>query len=369
MKRLVYLSPVPWASFAQRPHHFVAWFHERTQGEVLWVDPYPTRLPQIADWRRIGVAVRGGATVPDWLRIIRPRALPIEPLPGSQFINRLHWRNTLHVVDEFLARGNATVCIGKPSWLALDVLQRAVNVPTIYDAMDDFPAFYSSQLSKASMTKREADVAARVSRILVSSTVLAERFQSHAVKTALALNACATAALPPVSALADRPQKAVIGYVGTMAAWFDWGLVMKIAKENPQARIRLVGPLLLQPPDILPANVALEPACDHAAAMRAMMEFSVGLIPFRMTPLTASVDPIKYYEYRALGLPVVSTRFGEMALRGAKDGVRLIGVDDDLSELVVKTNNLVPAPETMTEFRRHNSWEARFDTAGVVDGL
>ena len=27
--QLVYFSPVPWASFAQRPHKFVEWFHAR----------------------------------------------------------------------------------------------------------------------------------------------------------------------------------------------------------------------------------------------------------------------------------------------------------------------------------------------------
>lgn len=43
--QLVYLSPLPWDSFSQRPHQFVEWFHNKHGGEVLWIDPYPTRLP------------------------------------------------------------------------------------------------------------------------------------------------------------------------------------------------------------------------------------------------------------------------------------------------------------------------------------
>ncbi len=369
MRRLVYLSPVPWASYAQRPHHFVRWFRARTRGEVLWVDPYPTRLPTAADWRRVGRAdAPVDIVVPDWLHVVRPRALPIEPLPGSTFINRPLWCNTLERVSDFLAAGAAVICIGKPSALALDVLHGAAGVPAVYDAMDDFPAFYSG-LSKVSMSRREGTILAQVSRVLVSSTALAGRFAAQDIEATLALNACATESLPPVAALPARPAKEVIGYVGTMGAWFDWELVTKIAEQNPQAQVRLIGPLYLPPPGALPANVLLMPACDHAAAIRAMTEFSVGLIPFRLTPLTASVDPIKYYEYRALGLPVASTRFGEMALRGQNDGVLLIGVEDALSNLVKVASHLAPTHAQMAEFRTKNSWEARFDAAGIIGGL
>ncbi len=369
MRRLVYLSPVPWASYAQRPHHFVTWFRARTGGEVLWVDPYPTRLPMASDWRRVGAGVaHGDAGSPGWLHVVRPGALPIEPLPGSTLINRLFWRDALERVGNFLSSGESVICIGKPSAFALDVLRGAAGVPAVYDAMDDFPAFYAG-LSKASMRRRETEILAQVSRVLVSSTVLADRFAAQASKTTLARNACATGSLPPVAALPNRPQAEVIGYVGTIGAWFDWELVMRIAEANPQAQVRLIGPLYLQPPRALPANVSLSPACDHAAAIRAMVEFSVGLIPFRLTPLTASVDPIKYYEYRALGLPVVSTRFGEMALRGRNDGVLLIGAEDALSNLVKVASNLAPTHAQLAEFRTKNSWEARFDAAGIIGGL
>lgn len=367
MRRLAYLSPVPYASFAQRPHHFVAWFHECTRGEVLWVDPYPTRLPALADWRRVGggVAPPTSPVVPDWLRVIAPRALPIEPLPWSGRVNRRFWRPALAAIVNFLARGDALVCIGKPSEFALDVLRLAGDTPAIYDVMDDFPAFYAG-LSQASMIRRETALLAQVSRVLVSSSALARRFAARGIGTTLALNACASAALPPVAQLPARPASDIIGYVGTLGAWFDWPLVIAIAESNPRAEVRLIGPVFVSPPGDLPRNVALLPACDHAAAMDAMSGFSVGLIPFLLTPLTASVDPIKYYEYRALGLPVVSTRFGEMSVRGPGDGVQIVAAGDELSNLVARTRRLAPAADDIAAFRRGNSWEARFDAAGIV---
>lgn len=368
--RLVYLSPVPWASFAQRPHKFVEWFHARHGGEVLWVDPYPTRLPVLADLRRAksGV-VDGGATLsvetPQWLRVIRPSALPIEPLPGSGLLNRWLWRDVLSAADRFLAGGDCLLGIGKPSALALQVLSRNPEVPSFYDAMDDFPAFYEG-LSRVAMARREWAVATRASKILVSSTALAERFLTHKTKVCVALNACAVEALPGIDSFSASADNPVLGYVGTIGHWFDWPLVIALASANPMMRVRLIGPMYCRPPGKISHNIEVLPACNHAAALLAMQRFTVGLIPFKRTDLTASVDPIKYYEYRALGLPVVSTRFGEMALRGKQAGVFLVDDQSDLAGVVRRALAFVSNKGETQQFRNENSWEARFDASGIL---
>jgi glycosyltransferase involved in cell wall biosynthesis len=56
-------------------------------------------------------------------------------------------------------------------------------------------------------------------------------------------------------------------------------------------------------------NVRVEPAVAHDEVPRVLSGFDVGLIPFRLTALTAAVNPNKLYEYLAAGLPVVSTPF------------------------------------------------------------
>jgi hypothetical protein len=80
--QLIYMAPVPWDSFAQRPHKFVEWFHRHTGNEVLWIDPYPTRFPKFSDILRLGKEThRQRYANPQWLRVIKPTAFPIEPLP------------------------------------------------------------------------------------------------------------------------------------------------------------------------------------------------------------------------------------------------------------------------------------------------
>lgn len=152
---LIYLSPVPWASFSQRPHKFVEWFHKRTGRQVLWVEPYPTRFPCISDFRRTASTKHEARTAPpQWLKIFTPRALPIEPLPGSGWLNNWLWSSLINQLKTLVGIREPLVVVGKPSMLALQVLDAFNPKQSIYDAMDDFPAFYSG-LSRLAMARRE----------------------------------------------------------------------------------------------------------------------------------------------------------------------------------------------------------------------
>lgn len=367
--RLLYLSPVPWTSFAQRPHEFVHWFHERTEAKVLWIEPYPTRLPTLADFRQTRARKQSTEKeIPNWLTVLKPYALPIEPLFASGWINRLFWRQLLKTVSLFMAQDKCQIAIGKPSELALQILANAPNVFSFYDAMDDFPAFYSG-LSRFAMQQRERKLSKKVDKILVSSTALQSHFKHYPEKIILTLNACSVDRLPNIEELPLKPSKLVLGYVGTIGHWFDWALVCKIAKQLPQATVRLIGPLYSPAPSELPSNIEILPPCEHASAIQAMQEFSVGLIPFQCKELTASVDPIKYYEYRALGLPVISTSFGEMAMRGNEQGVFHVDESSNLNKVVEIALAYELDQEEIIAFRRANSWKARFDNTELLNKL
>ena len=90
-----------------------------------------------------------------------------------------------------------------------------------------------------------------------------------------------------------------------------------------------------------------------------MSVFDVGLIPFKRTELTAYVDPIKYYEYRAMGLPVLSTDFGEMHFHQREPGVFIA----DASSVAAQADQTLTFVDegARAAFVRTNTWEARFD--------
>lgn len=372
--RLIYLSPVAWSSFSQRPHKFVEWFHQHYGGDVMWIDPYPTRFPSLKDMGRKKSIDRPAVDAtrevhPDWLVLHTPRALPLEPIPGSRLINRSLWSPVLAAVRDFNDADDCFIVVGKPSALALEVLDRHPGSEALYDAMDDFPCFYDG-ISKWSMLSKEHALAKRVHWISVSSTRLALRLSHYKHKLLVVRNACdADLPLPSLESKADVERR-VLGYVGTIGAWFDWELVIQLAQSNPAHTVRLIGPLYNPPTNPLPPNVELLPACSHADAIGHMQTFSVGLIPFKLTPLTASVDPIKYYEYRALGLPVISTPFGEMALRIDERGVFLLNGASNLIDVTRQAMAYVDDVSLLEQFRRDNTWESRFDNAyGAIETL
>lgn len=366
MRHLIYLSPVPWGSFAQRPHKFVEWFHSRTGGSVLWIDPYPTRFPNWKDLRRPRPSDEntGEMSSPSWLEVLKPRGLPIEPLPGSGLMNARLWRAELQRVTEFANRSKTWLAIGKPSALGLKLLKLLRHCPSLYDSMDDFPAFYTG-LSSFALGQRERQIAQLVDVIWASSSELKSRWKHihnnvHLVHNGLDISAIQTG-IPTLK----TSKRKTFGYIGTIASWFDWKFVYSLAETRPTDEICLIGPVFEPHVGKLPSNVKLLPACNHHAAMQSMMQFHVGLIPFKKNRLTSSVDPIKYYEYRALGLPVISTSFGEMRLRAGEPGVFISQSLDDLTAMAESAIQFCSNGNNTHTFATQNCWEARFDAAWI----
>ncbi|WP_245933058.1 glycosyl transferase [Caballeronia novacaledonica] len=317
-------------------------------------------------------AIASGATVhrPEWVTVEGVRALPIEPIPGGTLINRLGWRQVAERVARFCAAEKTLLVIGKPSALAFDLLRHAGAACSAYDSMDDFPAFYTG-VSRAALARVEARIAADVDRLLVSSTALRTRWQTLRPDACLVYNGLDPSILPApdvakLARLGDGRPK-IIGYLGTMGPWFDWVWLTALARQRPNDRVRLIGPVFSQPPGALPSNVQMLPPVPHAEALKAMREFDIGLIPFIRNQLTGGVDPIKFYEYRAMGLPVISTGFGEMALRGNEPATFLIDAPDQLGDAIDAALRCRASDVDIAEFREANSWRARFDASSVLE--
>ena len=340
-----------------------------THGNVLWIDPYPTRLINIHDVKHLNrdLFFVGGVSAKN-IKVISARALPIEPLPGLGKLNCLFWKDVFKEVKRFSSRAPTILGIGKPSELATQLLGYGFYEYTFYDAMDDFPAFYRG-LSRKAMLKRECSIVKRVDKLIVSSIRLLKRWQ-HKPNISLTRNACDVDMLPSVTESFRPKPNIVLGYMGTIGDWFDWDLVYSIALQvKPEVKIRLVGPLYCKPPRDLPNNIELLPACSHEEAIAKMKSFSVGLIPFKRNQLTDSVDPIKYYEYRALGLPVLTSSFGEMQYH--RDDLGVFTISHTANPCALRSTIELALAYHPTEieiktFRIGNSWKARFSQNSLV---
>jgi hypothetical protein len=375
--RLLYFSPVSAGSYAQRPHFMVRAWLEWGVDSVLWVNPYPCRLPRWRDVRRIGGSAEQGTRLDPRVRVLNVPALPIEPLPlGSWLNHQLLWRGAWRDIERFAPGESLVVGVGRPCAMALAALRRLHPAASFFDAMDDFPEFHRG-LSRRSVRRYEDAVAAEVDLVVASSTFLADKFARRGLRVEKVLNAFeetdrrgddATLSVLQVSPSPPLPVP-ILGYLGCIGQWFDWPLVIRLAKMMPWARIELVGPCTAGPPGRLPENVTLLPACRQSEAGKHLARFSAGLIPFSSNALTAGVDPIKYYDYRAAGLQVLSTRFGEMALRGDDDGVHFLDQSGDMAEAVSAALGQRGDFAEANRFRRNNNWASRFRRSDSLRSL
>ncbi|MRN67109.1 glycosyl transferase [Brucella sp. 10RB9213] len=367
MKNLIFISPVPWASFAQRPHKFVFWFHKRHGGRVLWLEPYGTRFPSWKDLShtRKAIPIESANSIPDWLTVCPVRHLPLEPIPGSGWLNGCLWWSAIRDAVNFANHGECIIAVGKPSVFSLGVLKALPNCVSIYDAMDNFPAFYSG-ISRLSMRRREQKIVAQVDKVWASSTLLYERWSHQHNNVRLIRNGLDPDTMASVNPVTKTSKQAIFGYMGTIGKWFDWEMVFTLAKAVPEDIVRIVGPLHKAPPDTLPNNIEMLPPCAHSNAIGHISRFDVGLIPFMKNTLTDSVDPIKYYEYRALRIPVLSSDFGEMRYRKQENGVYLVSELKEIENATKAIRREVSNRSIDFAFMDANSWSTRFDQGDIV---
>jgi hypothetical protein len=364
---LVYFAPVKWDSYQQRPHYVVRHFLASHGSRAVWVDPYPIRFPRVADIRRFGQRLRLPVERPPNLTVLRFAALPLEPLGVGRWLNqRFVSETTVRRLRNLIAGHDVIVGIGHPSLVALSALTALDPAASFYDAMDDFPEFYSGR-TRLAVRAREAEIARAVNLVVTSSSALWTKFETVGRRRLMVQNSFEMSALPSLSPV--RNGRDVFGYVGCVGTWFDWSIIIGLAQAFPTADVHVVGPRFEQPWRALPPNVHLFPACALPRAIEHCQRFSVGLIPFKRTPLTQSVDPIKYYGYRGMGLPVLATKFGEMANRGVEHGAYII---DDVGSLETVAASALAAPAdsaAIAEFRRTYTWERRFEETGLFDRL
>lgn len=362
--RLIYFSPVHWTSYRQRPHYLVEFLLQADLEAVLWVNPYPQRLPRPSDlWHRRSSLFQQHTFNHPNITVYSMRALPVESLPGGDAINRhLVWPSLLVQLKEFHRVGRTIFGIGRPSALALQALEAFPDAWAFYDAMDDYPCFFSGRAS-ATLSSLENRLVKRVDLLIVSSHGLLDKFRNHGSLPWFLPNATCAAGFPDPSL--EKPIPPIFGYVGAIADWFDWELLERLATTYREAQFQLIGPVFRPFRRKLPPNVVFLGAIDHSQAIHLMKDFSVGLIPFRCNRLTASVDPIKYYDYRCLGLPVLSTPFGEMRRRAREEGVFLLDRDEILEEIVERALTYRSNLPIIRAFRQSHDWQQRFIERGL----
>jgi len=168
---------------------------------------------------------------------------------------------------------------------------------------------------------------------------------------------------PPEYAAIPEP-RAVL--VGTFSGWYDWDLLRQVAQMRPGVSFCLVG--RDSAPDMGLENVYVLGARSPEQVPGYMQHASVGLIPFSDCPRIRRVErPLKFYEYIASGLPVVSVPYG--ALSSMAPGVLFGRSPGEFAEALDAALRVTPEERVaLRRAARQFSWETIFERFEAILG-
>ena len=308
-------------------HHLMSRL-ARSGTRVLFVESLGLRRPDLGsgrDLRRIGRRLRRGVVAPrvrDGVTVLSPLVVPLH---SSSVVRRLN----AALLRARVARAASRLAFSRPVlWGYVpqaEVLLGVLNPDlVIYHCVDDIAT--QDGIDTQSFAAAEERFARRADLVIASAPALAARMRGFSDNVLYAPNVADTALFataldqgPIDAALASLAAPRLV-FVGAIAAKkIDFELVRGLAAARRDWTFAFVGPVGLGDPETDVSALSAEPNVHllgpraHADLPAVLRGADVGLIPYRDSPLTKSIFPMKVYEYLAAGLPVVATGLPALA--------------------------------------------------------
>jgi len=158
--------------------------------------------------------------------------------------------------------------------------------------------------------------------------------------------------------------KPIIGFLGILENRIDIDILTYLAKNNPEKSIVLAGPVWKTfPKDVFSqfSNIHFLGLIKGKEIPSLYNGFDVGIIPYKLNKFIKSTDPMKYYEYLAADLPVVSTptpdidKFNNLIIKASTPEKFHLAVNQVLKQDI----NILQSTRQM--FISSHTWQNRTD--------
>lgn len=291
------------------------------RNRVLFVESLGLRRPSVSgrDLSRMARRLRRGLAPPehvDGLHVLSPLVIPLHSNPAVRAVNaRLLPRLVGRAAGRLGLRHPILWGYAPQAEVLLDVLRPSF---VVYHSVDDIAA--QKGVDAESFRAAEERYARRADLVLASAPPLARRLRKlnpnvldapNVADTDLFARALEPGPVDPAMAALPEPRVVFVGAI--VATKLDQDLLVGLARARPDWSFALVGAVGLGDPRgdvsalVREPNIHLLGRRPYAELPAVLRGAAAGLIPYALNPLTASVFPMKVYEYLAAGLPVVAT--------------------------------------------------------------
>lgn len=270
-------------------------------------------------------------------------------------------------LDKLLSWDQSVALVVSPLWAPW--LEELPFRHVVYDCIDELTVHVHRPELTPLFQDWEDHLLARASAAVVTAERLGEglRVRRPDLPIALIRNGVDVERFQHLAAETPRPKdvpsggRPVVGFVGALYEWIDWELIRDTARQLTDFEFVFVGPengrsereLIASLP-----NVRLLGPRPYRRVPAYVSSFDVCWVPFKQDHVGKAANPVKIYEYLALGKPVVTTPVADTDSFGG-----LVQVAYTPAEMVARLRDAVLVPASAAtacvEYARHNAWELR----------
>lgn len=287
---------------------------------LLWVGSLGLRRPRFSSYDVLRVLNKGRkilARPADTLTVPNMHVLfpPVIPFHDIRVVRNLNAINLFRAIREKMANlGFRQPTILTTSPIVGDLIDRLRPASSHYLCLDDWTQFDGAF---ACLGTLEQELLSRVdSCFAVSESLLKSRKaltgENHYLPQGVDINHFAQPARLPAPAVASLPRP-IVGYFGLLASFTNLELLAAAARHYPEVTFLVIGRRLVDAGVLeAPSNLHYIGEVPFDILPMYAQVIDVGLIPFRINPLTIAANPLKLLEYFALGARVVATDLPEL---------------------------------------------------------
>lgn len=301
--------------------------------------------------------------------VISPPLIPGATNKMIIFINKIILNLNIQIARYFLNFKND--CLWTYNPMTCIYINTKKFKTAIYHAVDSIE--HQPFMPKELINQEEKKLAYKVDQIFVTSQTIFKKLEKYNRKIQFFGNVCEFDhfAKAPTLSLEEIPddikniKKPIVGFIGAISEYkLDYQLIKTVAKKLENINFVFIGPTedsinkkkLNQLREI--DNIFLLGYRKYNILPNYCAYFDVAWLPIIHNKYTDSMFPMKFFEYLASGLPVISTKISSL-----KDYDDYVSLSDDIEEIVIQIsyylNNKKNGIEKRQNLARLNTYKKR----------
>lgn len=266
------------------------------------------------------------------------------------------------VANQYCIRDAITI-VDYPNWIyAADYFRENYGFKIITDYMDDYTGFLNpAEKLVEENCKRLLELS---DEIIASSKYLQEIAEKYQDKVEIVRNGTEFNHFNCALKKTNNIRK-IVGYYGAVAEWFEYKMVLHLAKNIPDCDVVIIGNVTKWNKELSQyPNIKLLGEKPYKDLPQYLETFDVCLIPFdTSTDLIKATNPVKFYEYLSAGKKIVATEIPE--LEPYKNKYVYMSNDKDkfveYVKLCLTGEDTLAGVDECVQFARENDWQKRYE--------